>query len=636
MKKIPAIFLTCVLAFLPTLVIGQVGVVIEGTVTDNVGNPLPGANIFIQGTTYGAAAGGRKGAYEFTLPAELALGQEVDLHAQFIGFRSKTVKITLNPGTITQNFELEVDVLELESIVVTGLGETLIKEKLGVSIAIVKPKVVRRSGESNVVQALAGKAAGVVVRETSGDPGTNSFIRIRGGASIDQNTQPLFVVDGVPINNQTLQTNLDSRGNGGTESTNRAADLNTEDIESIEILKGPAASAIYGSRASNGVVLITTKSGKPGRTKISYKLNVGSTTRSSGYPLQQWFGQGTKGAFRKNYSRSWGRPLNVPGAPHYDASQPEDVIYDHLDEISTSGWSNENNITLSGGQQNTSFFISFGRIYEQGYWKADRDVINSYVSRGDIAENFFGLLSDKSEPASYERYTARIKASQVISQKIKLTANLAYANTEGRYLQRGDNAIGMMLGTLRTPPEFNNWPYIDANTGFHRSYRFNEADELRKSRRFDNPFFIMYEHENPRDVGRLYGYLRAEYDMLDWMQFKYTLGSDYSSDDATALNPPSGSREDGVGRIRRVNFTTHEIDANLLAIIKGEKFLSKFENIDATFLLGHNINRREFKRLQTQGVDFGVPGFNQLDNTVSTNLSSNEFESLIHTESCFG
>jgi TonB-linked SusC/RagA family outer membrane protein len=614
MKKALPTLLICVLVLLPVWAAGQQVATIRGVVTDDVGNPLAGANVYIEGTNLGAASG-TNGEYSFNVPPSAVLGQEVQLKARFIGYRSKTATIRLSPGTITQNFALAVDVLELESIVVTGMGVGIQKEKLGVTIAKVKPELVTRSDEVNVVEALAGKAAGIQVTATSGDPGTNSYIRIRGAASIDRPTQPLFVVDGVPISNRTDYT---IGFNGGTETSNRAADLNTEDIESIEILKGAAAAAIYGSRASNGVVMITTKSGRPGRTKISYKFSLGATKQSKFYPVQRWFGQGTKGKYKKNYSRSWGQPLNVPGAPHYDPSIPWVAIYgndtlwtvyDHGREITGTGWENENNLTISGGREFTTFFLSFGRIYQKGHWKAGSD---------------------------YERYTARLKATQVVTKNLKVTANIAYANTSANYLQRGDNAIGLQLGTLRTPPEFNNWPYIDPKTGFHRSYRYSDAKVLKKTRKFDNPFFIMYEHKNPRDVGRLYGYLKGEYDVFDWVQLSYTLGSDYSSDAAMYLNPPSGSREDGRGHIRKTNFTYHEIDGNLLVTVQGNKFLKKYKNLDATLMFGHNINSRRYQRLETTGIDMGVPGFNQLDNTVSTNLSTNEYEWLIHTESFFG
>ncbi|MDQ7064733.1 MAG: SusC/RagA family TonB-linked outer membrane protein [candidate division KSB1 bacterium] len=594
-----------VLLLLPALVLAQTGVRIKGVVKDDLGEPLVGANVIVKGTYYGSATAS-DGSYLIRIPPEMALGQEVELTAQFIGYKSKTVKIKLVPGTIEQNFELTQDVLELESIVVTGAGGTQIKEKLGVTIAKVRAEEVVNAGDANIVSALSGKVANLEITKTSGDAGTNTYIRIRGAATIDRPTQPLFVVDGTPISNVTLYTN---GFNGGTEAQNRAADLNLEDIESIEILKGAAASAIYGSRASNGVVLITTKSGKPGKTRISYKQVLGMTKQSKFYPLQTWFGQGTKGKFRKNYSRSWGRPLNVPGAPHYDPGAPIDTIYDHARELTDMGWTNENNITISGGNELTTFYISLGHLYEKGHWKAGSD---------------------------YRRYSARLKASQVLSSKFKLTGNLAYANTKAHYLQRGDNAIGVGIASLRTPPEFNNWPYLHPVTGYHRSYRYSDAKELRASRKFDNPFFILYEHDNPATMNRVYGNVKLEYNLLDWVKLDYTLGSDYWTDARAEIVPISSSREDGVGRIKKVDFLYHELDGNLVLTVQGDKLLKNYKNINATLMLGHNLNSRSFRRFDVTGIDMGIPGFNQLDNTISTNLRADEYEYLIHTESFFG
>jgi TonB-linked SusC/RagA family outer membrane protein len=610
-QKLP-LLLACLLTLLPIWAIGQEGALIQGVVTSDRGDPLPGANVFLQNTTYGSATD-PNGAFSIRVPAAVATGQQMDLVAKLIGYRTKTVRLRLTSGTITQNFVLAEDVLELEGVVVTGLGET-IKEKLGVSIAKVKPELVTQADQSNVVTALSGKVSNVEITKTSGDAGTNTYIRIRGGHTIDRGNQPLFVIDGSPVSNQTLYT---AGANGGTEAQNRASDINVEDIESIEVLKGAAASAIYGSRASNGVILVTTKSGKPGRTKISYKGVVGFSEQSEFYPLQTWFGQGTAGAFRKDFARTWGAPLNVPGAPHFDASKPVVEVFDHSREITGNtsflgrkgGFNNENNVTISGGNDYTTFFLSLGRLNEQGHW---------------IGGSF------------YERYTARVKASQVLSAKFKLTGNVAYAHTDANYLQRGDNAIGLQLGALRTPPEFNNLPYLHPTTGYHRSYRYSDATLLRRSRNFDNPFFIMNEHENPAILDRLYGNAKIEYDLLDWVKLDYTFGTDYYTDDRDQLIPISSSDAAGLGLLTRTSFFNQELDGNLVVTIRGDKFLNKYRNIDATLMLGHNINSRKFKRFEVTGQDMGIPGFNQLDNTVSTNLQSDEFESLVHTESYFG
>ncbi len=611
MKRKISLFLFLILALLPMLVLAQRGANVVGMVTDEAGNPLPGANVMVKGLNFGAATN-TKGEYAFVVPMRYVKGQQVELIARFIGYRSQTKKITLKPGTIKQNFSLARDVLELESIVVTGMGGTQIKEKLGVSIDKVKPAEIVRADESNLVASLEAKAPNVEVIKTSGDPGTNAYIRIRGAGSIDRATQPLFVVDGVPIVNETDYLNVPGFGGtypgSGTESSNRAGDLNVEDIASIEILKGAAAAAIYGSRAANGVVLITTKSGKPGRTKITYKMQLGRTEMNNTVKLQNWYGKGSNGKYSLHSRYTWGPKLNVPGAPWYDPSQPETPVYDHLRELSDGGYIVDNNLTISGGNNMTTFYFSLGRYYEKGHWKAGSD---------------------------YRRITARLKGSHVITEKVKVTGNLMYTNVYAHYIQRGDNLSGVGIAAMRTPPDFNNWPYIDPVTGLHRSYRYPEAKVLKKSRGFDNPFWILYEHKNPDRVNRVQGYIKFEYDPTDWLGLSYHLGSDYSMDDRINYMPPSSSRESGVGRLIRADISHHEVDASLIATIQGKKFLSKWDFIDGTLMLGHDMNIRRDKRYLVVGVDAGTPkGFIELDNFV--NITPDEYLAQRNIESYFG
>ncbi|PYO79423.1 MAG: SusC/RagA family TonB-linked outer membrane protein, partial [Gemmatimonadetes bacterium] len=213
------------------------------------------------------------GSYSIVVPGARVSGQTVTLAARRLGYKSQTAQVTLTPGGVTHDFVLAANPLQLGEVVVTGAGTASATEKLGNVRNNVASDLIQRSGETNLVEALAAKAPNVTVLQQSGDPGAGSFINIRGISTILGSNQPLFVVDGVPMDNSSFNTdNFDASysGNGafgqteGTVTTNRLADLNPSDIESVEILKGPAASAIYGSRAGAGVVLITTKAGRPG------------------------------------------------------------------------------------------------------------------------------------------------------------------------------------------------------------------------------------------------------------------------------------------------------------------------------------------------------------------------------------
>jgi TonB-dependent SusC/RagA subfamily outer membrane receptor len=234
------------------------------------------------------------GRYQLTVPAARVTGQQVSLGVRAIGFRNTSTLITLTGGSLTQDFTLAANPLRLGEVVVTGSGTSTTVEKLGNTINSVKSEDVRKSNEANIVNALAAKAPGVEVTSQSGDPGAGSSIIIRGLKTIQGDGQPLFVIDGQPIDNSTLKTG--DFADAGTAYSNRAADINPNDIESIEILKGAAASAIYGARAAQGVVLITTKSGRAGQTRYNFRSSFGFDDVNKSIPLQRSYGRGQEGS----------------------------------------------------------------------------------------------------------------------------------------------------------------------------------------------------------------------------------------------------------------------------------------------------------------------------------------------------
>jgi TonB-dependent SusC/RagA subfamily outer membrane receptor len=272
----------CALALTASTAFAQSGTTVTGRVTSDVGAPLGGASVFIPEMNFGTQTND-DGSYTFVVPASRANGATVTLTARVIGYSARSAPITLTPGaTVTQSFTLAVNPFHLGEVVVTGAGTSTTRERLGVTINSVDSSTIRRASEpQNIVSALAAKAPNVVVRTQSGEPGAGASVQIRGAASLTGTNQPLFVVDGQPIDNQTVSTatlavNGGSLGDrqGGIATPNRAADINPADVENIEILKGSAASAIYGARAANGVILITTKRGHTGPTRISLSSTV--------------------------------------------------------------------------------------------------------------------------------------------------------------------------------------------------------------------------------------------------------------------------------------------------------------------------------------------------------------------------
>jgi hypothetical protein len=246
MRKICRYIVVLALVLSSAGLLAQEGTAITGRVTSETGAPLQSVSVFIAGTSIGTLTRAT-GVYTLVLPAgRFPTGQEVTLTAQIVGYRTETAMLRVTPGAaLTQDFRLNTDVLQLEGIVATGVGQVQARERLGVSINSVTAEQITRAPAANLIQAMAAKAPNVEVQTSSGDPGAASYIRIRGVNTIAGSGQPLFVVDGVPVDNTQLRHDGDVGDVGGVQTPNRASDINPNDIASTEILKGAAAAAIW-------------------------------------------------------------------------------------------------------------------------------------------------------------------------------------------------------------------------------------------------------------------------------------------------------------------------------------------------------------------------------------------------------
>ena len=587
----------CALALLLTQVAAaQEAATIQGRVTSEAGAGLAGANIFVQALNLGTVTR-EDGSYVLPIPAARVSGQTVSLGVRRLGYLPQTAQVVLRGGSITQDFVLAVSVLRLDEVVITGAGTESTRERLGNVINSVSAEQISRSAEPNVVQALAGKAPNVIVNQQSGEPGASSYIRIRGAKTIQGTGQPLFVVDGVPIDNSSFATGPST---GSTVAPNRASDISPSDIESIDILKGSAAAAIYGARAAQGVVLITTKSGKAGETRYSLRSTVSLDQVSQSVPLQTRFGQGSGGV------AATCTVVNcTPSSASFGAElAPGTRTYDHFDEVFDDGSSWENVLSASGGTDRTTFYLSLGNLTQDGMI---------------VGPNSF-----------YNRTTARLKASHRLVERFTVGANIAYTDVRGAGVQKGSNTSGLMLGALRTPPEFNQFPYLDPETGLHRSYRFpNPAPgNTRDSRRYDNPLFVAYEHKSTMELGRVIGNINLDYVPTEWLNFTYTLGGDYFADYRLEALPLSSSAF-AQGQVLRADIINYQLDHNLV----GTANHTFSENFAGTLTVGQNLNSRRYRQNYITGLELIAPRPFAIQNTVTQQPS--EFRSLVNTESYF-
>lgn len=592
----------------------QQPITVTGHVKSEEGAPLAGATVSIPSLRVSTTSR-PDGSYGLLVPADQE-GQPATLMVRAIGFKPQTTEITIAPGGAVQDFSLAANPLQLGEIVVTGAGTVSEVEKLGSVRNSVDSSLISRSNETNVVTALSAKAPNVEVTSTSGDPGASTSIRIRGANTLGSTGEPLFVVDGVPIDNSTVTTTtFDGTGFGGqqgTASSNRASDINPADIESVEILKGAAAGSLYGARAGQGVILITTKRGHAGPTtySLSSSLSVNDVHR---FPaLQRIYGQGD--------ADSLGVPTSDPCAPGAaidcsgtgdswgPALTPGTPTFDHAREMFTTGLATDNTLTIAGGNDRTLFYLS-----------------GSYTNQDGT---FVGPQN------SYKRYSFRLKGSQRVRDNFTIGGNVAYSNSDGRFVQKGSNFSALTLGSWRTPPEFDNRIYLDPTTGMHRSYRFPNpsASSFGDTRGYDNPFFSANVPVSTAIADRVFGNVSLDYVPASWLRFNYTLGVDYSGDDRLQGQPQTSSNTPSpLGQVIKVNIVNQQVDHNLT----GTATYKLGQSLGGSFTLGQNLNTRSLREIGGVGNALLAPEPFSLTNTASQ-LPPIDNETKVRIEGYFG
>ncbi len=598
------------LAVLPVSLAAQQPAVITGRVTNSAGAPLAGAQVTVPSLGIGATTRG-DGSYTILVPAARIPSGPVTVNARLIGYKLGSSEVTLSGGSATADFALADNPLQLGEVVVTGAGTTSEVEKLGTVRNYVDSSAIVNSHEQNLVNALAAKAPNVIVNSSAGDPGAASYIQIRGLTSLQASDgQPLFVVDGVPVDNSETESNGQPL-NTGTIAPNRLIDLNPDEIESVEILKGASSGAIYGSRAGQGVVLITTKHGRPGETKYSLKSSWSVDEHTQLPALQSEYGQGTPGrpakcsapgcSFLTGYS--WLMDPLPPGTP----------VYDHQTEIFQHGYTTDNALQVSGGSDRTTFFLSGGYSYSRGIVVGDNN--------------------------HYRRISVRFNGTHRVTDNLKVGANIGYTDGFGGFLKGRNDVGGLLLGAWRTTPAFNNLPYLDPVSGTQRSYRYPEpvpGDATTGPRIYDNPFFTANAEPATSQVGRAIGGVNGEWAPTSWLKFQENLGLDYANDERTEAFAWSNSTSGvpgvaGVGGVNGGYIRNTQVDQTLTGTIS----YKASESLKGTITVGQNLNSQTFQTRQTLGTGLIAQQPFNLTNTSSINIPVADQKTALHIESYF-
>lgn len=566
---------------------------ITGKVTSSSGEPLIGANVSIKEMPTIGTVTDVDGSYEILVPAEGKI-----LVFSYTGFESMELAID-NLSVI--NAVMEEGRL-LDEVVVTALGFTARKDRSGSTSSSISSNAIRTSGETSVLNSLAGKASGVKIARANGDPGAGVNIQIRGANTIGGSAQPLVIVDGVPLSNENLYGSGSSRS-GGVSQQSRLNDLNPEDIESVQVLKGASAAALWGSRAANGVLVITTKQGKLNqKMQISFSTSYSIDEINRRHPMQSTFGQGAAGKYSPTSINSWGDKIsNRSGAadelvtngeyflgsegttiyPIKTKNSQETFVDKNFDAVFQLGQITDNNLTITGGGGKTTNYFSLG-----------------YLKQAGIIKN-----------SDYQRATVRFNNQTYFSDKISLTTKANYIYTDGNRIQQNSNTAGLYLGLLRTPPDFDNTVYKGthissrgiASPGRHRAYRRYLGNNINPI--YNNPLWTIYEQEATTNVNRFNTSSNLNITPLPWLQFDFRGGVDAYFDKRVYF-APIGSASFNNGRLDNEDFSYREINADAIARVDFPDLIKNKIGFNGT--LGFNLNDRNRRVLYSATQTFLV------------------------------
>ena len=564
---------------------------ITGTVASaEDGGTIPGVSVVVKGTTIGTVT---------NIDGEYSLKNVPDdaTHLIFTFMGMQTTEVAISGKVV--NASMEQSAIGIDEVVVTALGVSREKKALGYSATSISGEDFEKSSNLNAMNSLQGKVAGVTVTSGGGSPGASTKVIIRGYSSVTGNNNPLYVIDGVPIDNSSrVGTNT------GLDYGNRANDINPNDIASMTILKGAAATAQYGPRGANGVIMITTKQGE-NQKGISVEISSSFTTSDVlRLPQKQnVFGQGWSGHWADDENGSWGPKMDNSERLYgsvYDNSQrlkmfspQEHNIYEFYDY----GQQFANSVSLSGGNETSTFYLSYGNVTADGIIPTDIDknVKNTLKFNGVKKGNF-----------------------------ITASASVSYVRTDGSMLPDGwggnNSAANLYAELLQIPRDYSVVDFRD-----YEDDPFNTLDYFYTPYAF-NPYYALNNNSGSFYENRVYGSTSLDFKFTDWLTATYRLGVDASSfnrqshEAIMSFTPGTVNGEKGItpnpGYVIDETRTTTEFSQDL--ILRAQKDVGQFT---LGGMLGLSTFDRDYKRLSGEINSMVIPEFYNLGNTDSDKLT---------------
>ncbi|GAB4408580.1 MAG: SusC/RagA family TonB-linked outer membrane protein [Bacteroidia bacterium] len=549
--------------------------------------PLVGATVFVKEMPQIGALTDAQGSYRLSLPDGGAT-----LVVSMLGYQRVEVPVGTAP---ILNIDMEAVAVSLQEVVIAAVGIEREKQSVGYAVQSLDNTALVNARETNLVNALSSKVAGVEVVSSSGSPGASANIVIRGRASLNNNS-PLFVVDGVPIDNSYAGSNF-------VDHANRAIDINPDDIASLTVLKGPAATALYGVRAANGAIVIQTRRGSS-KEAVRFSQTL-SFDRVNKLPdMQQVYAQGIYLAGRPVYrgpletNRAWGPridTLRYDGDSSYPFSAQGAIVgqsdpratdvpvqaFDHAGAFFQTGLTHNTHIGITGGHERSTYYLSAGYLRQTG-----------------VVPN-----------ADFQRTTVKIAGDTRIGSKLTASGSANYIQSGGNRMQRGSNLSGVMLGLLRTPPTFDLTNGRSDPVDDPAAYLFADGTPRRYWAAYDNPYWSVNRNLSRDWVNRIIGNGQLTYAFTPWLKALYRLGIDYYFEERKSYWD-NQSNEFGTGVIFNDLFSNQSINSDLLLTFDHK--IGQHLGLRAS--AGHNYFADRSLNSIVEGEQFILPGYYDISN----------------------
>lgn len=572
---------------------------ISGKVADANGNPLPGVTVSIRGQNTATQT-----ATDGTFTITAAPGNT--LVFSYVGLTPQEVQVG-NSNTISVTLQEQGQ--QLTEVVVTALGQTRSKDKVGYATSTFRAEDVVRSAPVSALDGLQGRVPGADISTVGGQPGSSSKIILRGYSSFSTtgggNNQPLIVVDGVPFNNSRLGSFNDFLNSGGADFGNGLNDLNPNDIESISILKGAAATSLYGSRAANGVVIVTTKKGKAGKISVDFSSSAIFSTVGKLPDFQNGWGQGWNGDHWKEENGSWGPKLDGKDrlwgsvVDNSRLIKPYSAIDDNVRHFYDMGTEMSNTISVRGGNETANFYLSYGNVYNNGILPSNVDI--------------------------YRRNTLALRG-QLKTGPFTASGSLNYINKNGNTVSSQADAAGSSTfeNLIQIPRDLPITDFKDYTNKF-----FNVDNYFTPYA--SNPYYSLFENGNKNQNDRVFGNVELGYDFSKAINIRWRTGMDVADarvKDWQAVEWPNPNTWRGepstnaeatglssplIGGVRELSDYAREVNSDFF--INYNKDIGSDLNISG--FIGGNYNDRESRSHESRITGLTIPKYYNITNTGS-------------------